>query len=85
MVFQRVCITRYRTGSHNLRIEKDRRLPNSKREDRICACNSGVQTIKHVILHCPLLDRVREIYGIVDLENGIYCDNFLMEMECMYV
>ena len=28
--FQRILISRYRTGAHNLRIEKDRRLPNSK-------------------------------------------------------
>ena len=81
--FQRVCITRYRTGSHNLRIEKDRRLPSSAREDRICNCNSGIQTIKHVLLHCPLLVQIREKYDIGDIENGIYCDSFLLEMECI--
>ena len=48
--FQRVLSTRYRTGSHNLRIEKDRRYPNSKREDRVCTCNMGVQTVRHIIL-----------------------------------
>ena len=29
--FQRIIVTRYRTDSHNQRIEKDRRLPNSRR------------------------------------------------------
>ena len=58
--FQRVCITRYRTGSHNLRIEKDRWLPNSNREDRICTCNTGIQNIQHVLLHCPLLLDIRK-------------------------
>ena len=79
--FQRISITRYRTGSHNLRIEKDRRLPNSRREDRICICNTGIQSIKHVFLTCPLLNDVRDKYGIVDLENGIHNDSFILEME----
>ena len=74
-------ITRYRTGSHNLRIEKDRWLPNSNREDRICTCSMGTQTIKHVLLHCPLLNSIRIKYGIVDIENGVNCDGFLLEME----
>ena len=80
--FQRVCITRYRTGSHNLRVE-DRRLPNSKREDRVCVCNTGIQTLQHVLLHCPLLANIRDKYGVVDVENGVKCDAFLLEMECI--
>ena len=79
--FQRVVITRYRTGSHNLRVEKDRRIPYSKREDRICTCNTGIQTIKHVLQECPLLNHIREKYGIVDVQNGVLCDDFLLEME----
>ena len=81
--FQRVVSTRYRTGAHNLRIEKDRRLPNSSREDRSCVCNSGIQTIKYVLLDCPMLDNIREKYGIVDVESGLLCDDFLVEMECI--
>ena len=78
---ERVMITRYRTGSHNLRIERDRFLPNSKREDRICLCGRSVQTIKHVILDCDLLNDLREKYEIEDLQNGIMNSNFLIEME----
>ena len=81
--FKRVCITRYRTGSHNLRIEKDRRIPYSNREDRLCSCNNDIQTIQHVLLHCPLLNRIREKYGIVDVVNGINSVDFLIEMECI--
>ena len=81
--FQIIIVTRYRTGSHNLRIEKDRRLPNSRREDRLCICNTGVQTVKHVFLHCPLLNDIRHKYGIVDLEHDIHNDKFLLEMECI--
>ena len=81
--FQRVVCTRYRTGSHNLRIEKDRRYPNSKREDRLCKCNTGVQTVQHVLLVCPLLQDSRQKYGINSIQNGITNDDFLMEMECI--
>ena len=79
--FQRVCVSRYRTGSHNLRIERDRWLPYSNREDRVCICDTGVQSVEHVLLHCPLLISLREKYGIVDVENGVNCDGFLLEME----
>ena len=79
--FQRVCVSRYRTGSHNLRIERDRWLPYSNREDRVCICNTGVQSVQHVLLHCLLLVSIREKYGIVDAENGINCDGFLTKME----
>ena len=81
--FQRVVITRYRTGSHNLRVEKDRRLPHSLREDRLCTCNTGIQTISHVLLHCPMLNGIREKYGVADMQNGVLCDDFLLEMECI--
>ena len=81
--FQRVLITRHRTGSHNLRIEKDRRLPNSNRDDRVCSCNLGIQTIKHVVLECPLLQTVRANYEIDSVEKGVSNDDYLMEMECV--
>ena len=79
--FPLVMITRYRTGSHNLRIEKDRRIPNSIQEDRVCKCNMGVQTIHHVILDCPLLQDSRLKYGVNDIQSGIMNDDFLVEME----
>ena len=80
MEFQRVCISRYRTGSHNLKIETGRttRVP---REQRLCVCNMGVQTIGHVILHCPLLDEIRAKYNVVGVEDGVMKENFLIEME----
>ena len=80
--FQRVKVTRYRTGSHNLRIEKDRRFPNSRREDRVCKCNMDVQTIHHVIIDCPLVQDSRRKYDIHNIQDGIMNDDFLLEMEC---
>ena len=81
MECERVMLTRYRTGSHNLRIEKDRFLPNSKREDRLCLCGRDIQTIKHVILDCNLLMDLRIKCDITDFQKGITNSNFLIEME----
>ena len=80
--FERICITRYRTGSHNLKIELGRRnYPSVPRHERLCICNSDIQTLKHCLLYCPLLVSIREKYQIVDVENGVLNANFLIEME----
>ena len=79
--FQRACISRYRTGSHDLQIELGRLL-GIPREERLCVCNTGVQTVSHVFLHCPLLDDIGEKYNVVDIAEGIMKENFLLEMEC---
>ena len=78
--FQRVCISRYRTGSHNLKIESGR-LTSTNREEGLCSCNSGIQSINHVLLDCPLLVTIRAKYGIENVVDGIMQENFLLEME----
>ena len=78
--FQRACISRYRTGSHDLHIESGR-LTGTPREERLCVCNTGVQTVSHVLLHCPLLDEIRERYDVTDVVEGVMKENFLLEME----
>ena len=47
----------------------------------MCICNTGVQSVQHVLLYCPLLVSIREKYDIVYVENDINCDGFLTEME----
>ena len=78
--FQRVCISRYRTGSHNLKIESGR-ITSTDREERLCLCNTGIQSISHVLLHCPMLDTIREKYNVENVVDGIMQENFLLEME----
>ena len=78
--FQRVCISRYRAGSHDLKIESGR-LTGTPRDERLCVCNTGIQTISHVLLHCQLLNNIREKYEVVDVVDGIMEDNFLLDME----
>ena len=79
--FQRVSITRYCTGSHNLKIELDRQPPKVEREERLCKCDTGVQTLKYCIIECPLLLEAREVHQIQDIVNGVANVDFLMEME----
>ena len=59
----RYILMRYRTGSHNLRIQKGRTM-NEKREERTCMCNHGVQTIDHVLFHCELTKHITALSEI---------------------
>ena len=53
---ERINITRFRTGSHNLLIETGRfNNPKIPRELRICMCGNDVQTLRHVLMDCNLI------------------------------
>ena len=78
--FQRVLVTRYRTGSHNLRIESGR-TPYIPREERLCICNGDIQTVKHVFLHCRIITELRNRYEITSIADGLTNVCFLLEME----
>ena len=52
MEFERVLVTRFRTGSHSLAVELGR-YSNISRENRLCKCGEGVQTVWHVFADCP--------------------------------
>ena len=53
----RKTLTKYRTGSHSLKIQTGRkeRIP---RNQRLCKCGLCVQTIDHVLLHCELTKNI---------------------------
>ena len=58
---ERITLSRYRTGSHNLKIETGRHsYPKIAREQRICKCNEAVQTLHHILFDCNLLRDLRE-------------------------
>ena len=79
--FERIHITRFRTGSHNLNIEKGRhsRIP---RENRLCICETAVQTLSHVIFNCPLTERLqntsslKEFFALDHNDITTYIQNF---------
>ena len=66
---ERILITRYRTGSNNLRIETGRiKCPVLPREQRLCLCEVSVQTLHHVLFEC---EKVR------NMENAnLFIDTF---------
>ena len=69
--FERVVITRYRSGSHNLKIETGRFAnPRIPREERQCLCNTGLQTLHHCLFNCPLLAEVRAEYEYGSIEEA---------------
>ena len=63
---ERQLLTRFRTGSHSLAIEIGR-YANVTRENRLCRCSAGVQTVWHVFTECHLTrDLVQLEYNSLD-------------------
>ena len=74
------CIT-----SHSLRVELGRMSnPQLPREERLCRCNTGVQSVHHVMFDCPLLADLHEEYRFVSIDDAFKREEitqFLMKME----
>ena len=57
---ERIHITRFRSGAHNLRIETDRyTISKIRRELRICLCGNEIQTLRHVLMDCTIVAQNR--------------------------
>ena len=57
---ERITLTRYRVGAHNLEIVKGRySAVKVNREERLCACLESIQTLRHFLLECPILENLR--------------------------
>jgi hypothetical protein len=82
--YKRVVVSRFRLIAHNLRIETGRwsRIPP---EDRMCQCQTGVQSEKHVIEECPLVSHIWEKYRHVNftINNLLKCDT-VEKVEAIY-
>ena len=59
----RIIITKYRTGSHDLKIQAGR-LTNTRRDMRLCACGNSIQTLDHVLSDCSITANLRIIHDI---------------------
>jgi len=55
---QRTILTKYRTGSHYLNVQRGRYM-SIERTQRICECNQGIQDLQHVIFDCPITNSLR--------------------------
>ena len=61
---RRVELTRFRVGSHRLKVETGRwsRIP---RDQRTCACSvGGIQDERHVIFDCDFTRACRDSHGL---------------------
>ena len=73
--YQRISFTRFRTGSHFLRVETGRwsRLP---RESRTCDCNGvDIQDEEHIIMTCSHLNDLRTGYPSLIFEADHFFNN----------
>ena len=84
---ERVITSRYRCGSHNLKIESGRLCnPKIPRDDRLCICNNGIQSLHHCLFECPLLHDLYGRYPYVSIEEAFALPNIadlLLEIEKM--
>jgi hypothetical protein len=83
--FERILVTRYRSGSHNLKIETGRLCnPTLPREERICTCETGIQSLRHCLFDCPLLEEMHTNFTYTTIEEAFNLPNvakMLLEME----
>ena len=74
---ERVHITRFRTGSHNLRIESGRfAIPKIPRESKLCVCGNGVKTFRSVLMECNTVASMDN--------NNAFANSFTSVAEIMY-
>ena len=82
---ERILVTRYRCGSHSLKIETGRLCnPKIPRENRLCECSTGVQTLWHCLKECPLLMHLYDEFHYASIEDALNADNiviFITKME----
>ena len=48
-----------------MKIQKGR-LAGIDRENRLCKCETDIQTLNHVIFHCPLTEVIRQSHNIIE-------------------
>lgn len=77
--YLRVAFTRLRTSSHRLRIETGR-WSRIEPDRRLCQCGLGVQTERHALCECVLVNGIRERYGCAVIDF----DMFMCEEKASY-
>ena len=88
----RILFTRFRVSSHRLRIETGR-WSRTPPEERVCQCGNGVQSERHVLVECPLVKHIRQIYNedqVIDFNEFVTAEKstadlmFLREVLSFY-
>ena len=82
---ERIMVTRYRCGSHYLRVETGRWCyPKTPRNERLCECYTGVQTLHHCLFECPLFEELYSEFSFTSVEEAMATTSiakFIMRME----
>ena len=65
---ERLSFTRFRLGSHHLKIETGR-WARIEAENRVCNCGGGIQDEHHVLFTCQKTESERRKFGVNELEN----------------
>ena len=65
--YDRIIITKYRTGSHYLKMQAGR-TNNTNRNQRLCKCKE-LQTLKHVIFECFYTVRIRTLFPTTNIRT----------------
>lgn len=69
----RLLLTKYRSGSHFLNIQKGR-CANIQRSDRLCVCKDGVQDLPHVLFNCERTEIIRDSMLRYSNLHDFFCD-----------
>ena len=80
----RTSFTRLRLSSHRLRIETGR-WSRVERADRLCQCGSDIQTEKHVLIDCNLVEDIRRAHGCDTIEWREFLTEDKTEQQLMMV
>ena len=70
----RKTITKYRTGSHSLKIQTGRK-DKIARNQRLCSCGQEVQTIDHVLFHCQIIKNITTLSQSYDNDIKNFFEN----------
>ena len=71
----RAMITKYRTGSHGLRIQSGRK-DGVLRAERKCICNKDIQTINHVLFECEITENITSLIEQRNITRFFNIDNY---------
>ena len=65
--YLRISFSRFRLSSHRLKIETGR-WTGIPQENRLCQCGQNIQTERHVLCDCALVNHIRLSYGYKTIE-----------------
>ena len=71
---ERYTVTKYRTGSHSLKIQTGRK-DKMARNERKCVCGHDVQTIDHVLYYCNLTKNITLLGDTQNRDLKCFFDN----------